>query len=179
MQIPGIPILRITPFRQGDQANLIKFLGNELYSRNTLTMPYPYTQEEADNWLAFIEENQEKHDAYIQWAIRHEDEGVIGAIGNMFKNGKDNHVDEIGYWMAVPFQGRGWMTAAVKRYCRHLYQTHGIIRVEANVFSYNPASGRVLEKAGFEAEGLRRKAYRKGDQLIDATMYAWLAQEHD
>jgi RimJ/RimL family protein N-acetyltransferase len=41
----------------------------------------------------------------------------------------------------------------------------------------NPASGRVLEKAGLRREGLLRQAIRKWDQFEDVVLYAILRQD--
>ena len=49
-----------------------------------------------------------------------------------------------------------------------------LVRLEAPVFEWNPASMRVLEKCGFQREGIRRKGIFKDGQVIDAVMYARL-----
>jgi len=177
LTIPEFSELYLAPFQDGDQAQLIRYLNEEIITRNTLAMPSPYRQKEADEWIALVEKHQAEYGVDTHWGIRHQKEGLIGGIGNMFKNGKDAHVDEIGYWLAVPFHGRGWMTAVVSRYIRYMQEEFGILRIEANVFDYNPASARVLEKAGFQKEGYRPKLYRKDDQYIDGILYAWLAPE--
>jgi len=53
----------------------------------------------------------------------------------------------------------------------------GLHRIEAGVFSRNPPSGRVLEKAGFMAEGLLRGCCRKGEAFEDVIMYAILRDD--
>jgi RimJ/RimL family protein N-acetyltransferase len=39
------------------------------------------------------------------------------------------------------------------------------------VYDHNPASGRVLEKAGFRQEGFARKYAKKGDHYVDAYLF--------
>jgi RimJ/RimL family protein N-acetyltransferase len=48
------------------------------------------------------------------------------------------------------------------------------VRIYANVFEWNPASARVLEKAGYSYEGRLRKSVLKDDQLIDQLVYSVL-----
>lgn len=177
LTIPEFSELNLTPFQEGDQANLIRHLNEDIITRNTLAIPSPYRQKEADDWIAMVEKHRAEYGVETHWGIHHQSDGLIGGIGNMFKKGKDAHVDEIGYWLAVPYHGRGWMTAVVGRYTQYLQDKLGILRIEANVFDFNPASARVLEKAGFQREGYRPRLYRKGDQYIDGILYAWLADE--
>jgi len=47
-----------------------------------------------------------------------------------------------------------------------------LVRIEARVYTHNPASAKVLEKAGFEREGILRKATKKKDQLIDVILFS-------
>ena len=64
------------------------------------------------------------------------------------------------------------MTEAVKMACDFVFSNTDIIRIFAEPFSYNGASCRVLEKAGFTCEGtLRSNAYKNGS-IVDMKMYA-------
>ena len=47
-----------------------------------------------------------------------------------------------------------------------------LMRLESPVFEWNPASMRVLEKCGFQREGVLRKSISKDGQIIDAVLYA-------
>jgi ribosomal-protein-alanine N-acetyltransferase len=63
-------------------------------------------------------------------------------------------------------------TAAVAAFVPWAFTRFNLARIHANVFAFNGASARVLEKAGFELEGrLRQSAYKNG-QLIDQLLYA-------
>ena len=66
----------------------------------------------------------------------------------------------LGYKLDEAQQGRGYMTAAVGMVVRHAFEELRLHRIEANVMPRNRASLRVLEKNGFENEGLSR-AYLK------------------
>jgi RimJ/RimL family protein N-acetyltransferase len=82
-------------------------------------------------------------------------------------------VVEIGYWLFVSARGRGVATRSVHQLTEHAL-ANGIWRVEAHVRIGNSASERVLERLGFEREGLKRKYLRHGDDRVDATMFALL-----
>jgi RimJ/RimL family protein N-acetyltransferase len=57
------------------------------------------------------------------------------------------------------------------------FANHELCRVFAHVFDWNPASARVLEKAGYAFEGRMRKSVTKEGQSIDQLMYAKIREE--
>jgi RimJ/RimL family protein N-acetyltransferase len=83
-------------------------------------------------------------------------------------------VVEVGYWLFVSARGRGVASRSVQQMTEHAL-ANGIWRVEAHVRIGNTASERVLERLGFEREGVKRKYLRHGDDRVDATMFALLA----
>ena len=78
---------------------------------------------------------------------------------------------ELGYWLFVEARGRGIATRVVHELVEHS-QANGIMRVEAHVRIGNTASERVLERAGFEREGVKRRLLRHGGERVDATLFA-------
>ncbi len=82
-------------------------------------------------------------------------------------------VVEIGYWLFVGARGRGIATRVVHALCGHAF-AGGIYRVEAVVRPPNEASARVLERAGFRAEGVRRGLLRHEGARVDARLFARL-----
>ena len=85
-------------------------------------------------------------------------------------------VVEVGYWLFVSARGRGVATRSVQQMTEHA-AANGIWRIEAHVRIGNAASERVLERLGFEREGIKRQYLRHGDDRVDATLFALLADE--
>jgi [ribosomal protein S5]-alanine N-acetyltransferase len=169
-----IPVNRdftLTPFAPEDKETLVRHLQDQEIYRNTLRIPSPYQDSDAEWWLAHVAKLQEQHGVPNQWAIRHHVHGHIGNIGMFVHDGLQNHLDEIGYWLAAPYRGHGIMTQAVVALCTEMFaQRPQLVRIEAGVFSDNPASIRVLEKAGFDREGTIRKRYFKDGVYLDSVM---------
>jgi RimJ/RimL family protein N-acetyltransferase len=80
---------------------------------------------------------------------------------------------ELGYWLFVEARGRGVATRVVQALVEDSHE-RGINRVEAHVRVGNAASERVLERAGFEREGVKRRLLRHGGERVDATLFAHL-----
>jgi RimJ/RimL family protein N-acetyltransferase len=129
--------------------------------------PHPYTEDHA---RAFLADRARRWPPW-SYAIALDDQ-VIGGIGIL--PGEDVHrrSAELGYWVAVPFQGVGVATRAVRRFVPWAMETFGLLRVFATVFHPNRASVRVLEKAGFRYEGRLRASVSKGGRVLDSLLYA-------
>jgi RimJ/RimL family protein N-acetyltransferase len=167
------PNLQLGAFEPGDKANLLLYMNDlELYA-NTSRVPHPYTETDADNWLALTKKEVEEHGHPINWALRSDELGVIGGIGAFLLDGPNSHRDEIGYWLAAPFRGQGLMTSTVDLFCQYLFEHRpSLQRIEAKAFAHNAASARVLEKAGFEREGFAKKLILKNGVCHDALLFA-------
>jgi RimJ/RimL family protein N-acetyltransferase len=85
-------------------------------------------------------------------------------------------VIEVGYWLLPHARGRGLATHAVRAAAREAFAS-GLWRVEAHVRIGNAASERVLERAGFTREGIKRRFLRHGGERLDATLFSLLADE--
>jgi ribosomal-protein-alanine N-acetyltransferase len=79
---------------------------------------------------------------------------------------------ELGYWLGEPFGGRGIATQAVVALTRWAFDTLDLERIFAVPFASNPASVRVLEKAGFAFEACLRSSVFKDGKCLDSLMYA-------
>jgi RimJ/RimL family protein N-acetyltransferase len=83
---------------------------------------------------------------------------------------------EVGYWLFRDTRGRGIATRSVRAATDHAF-ANGIVRMEAHVRVGNTASERVLERLGFEREGVRRRFLRHEGRRVDATLFALLAPD--
>jgi RimJ/RimL family protein N-acetyltransferase len=85
-------------------------------------------------------------------------------------------VVEVGYWLFPEARGKGLATRAVRAVAREVFAS-GLWRIEAHVRIGNDASERVLERAGFTREGVKRRLLRHGDGRVDATGFSLLADD--
>jgi [ribosomal protein S5]-alanine N-acetyltransferase len=153
-----------------DKLDLIYHINDPDVARNTLTIPHPYTPEDADFYFNLVKEWDAKHGVPTTFAIRY-DGRLIGGIGRFASYGIASHKDELGYYLGKDFRNKGIMTKTVVAFCDFLHQKHGIARIEAGVFEHNPASMQVLKKAGFENMGLHKKYHKKGDNFYDVVLW--------
>jgi len=169
MHIPLTSQISLTEFRLSDKPTCVERSGDREIYEGTLRIPHPYTPAHFDQWMEIIAESEARHGEPVNFAIR-ESDSVIGSIG--FDGLVNGHKAEIGYWLAKSWWGRGIMTAVVGAACDHAFARWKLVRITAHVFPSNTASARVLEKNGFECEGLLRKHHRKDGRFRDSRLYA-------
>lgn len=174
MDINLAPGLSLTAIRLSDQDTLVEVLNDRDIYAQTLRIPFPYTVEAAVGWLNFVAQPKDENGLPVHWAIRDATGTLIGCAGLDSSLAIAPHRAEIGYWLAKSHRGRGIVTAAVRAICEYGFTVLKLRKITAHVFSFNTASCRVLEKCGFECEGLLRSHYLKDDRLHDAKAYGKL-----
>jgi [ribosomal protein S5]-alanine N-acetyltransferase len=78
-------------------------------------------------------------------------------LGSLALRRPDLHRLDCGYVLARQCWGRGLMTEVLSEVARWAMRQHGIWRIGAVCDVENPASARVMEKAGLEREGVLRR----------------------
>ena len=132
--------------------------------------PHPYTLSHAREWIA----QTLARNPVSSFAIATPDE-VIGGIGLDLQRDAQLRTAELGYWIAESHWGRGIATHAVSCFTREAFVVFDLIRIYARVFETNPASARVLEKAGFRLEGRLRMSVVKQGRVLDETLFSLIA----
>jgi RimJ/RimL family protein N-acetyltransferase len=156
-----------------DDARTIRSLANDFFVSQWLTrrFPFPYTQGDAERWIARATGEQlGRH-----FAIEVEGE-LAGGAGYEPCLDERSGTAEFGYWLGRRFWGRGIATEAARMLSDYLLRRGALRRLEAGVFAPNVASARVLEKCGFSLEGRLRALYvdRQG-QVQDALLFGRVA----
>ena len=164
---------KLRPWRRSDRDSLVKHGDNRrvwLHLRDRF--PHPYTTADAQEWLTFVGGLTEP----THFAIEIDGEAV-GGIGFEVQPDVFGRTAEIGYWLGEAYWGRGVMTEAVRVVSRHAFERFDYTRLFAGVFESNPASARVLEKAGYTLEGRMRAAVFKDGRVLDNLIYARLRDD--
>jgi [ribosomal protein S5]-alanine N-acetyltransferase len=158
----------LRPWRVGDEASLVRYADNRNVWRNHRDrFPHPYTAADADAWI----KKASAETPATSFAIV-VDGAAVGGIGIDLGTDVFRRSAEIGYWLGEPFWGRGIATEALHAMTEYAFEHFDICRLEAGVFDWNPASMRVLEKAGYELEGRARLSVTKDGRTGDRLLYA-------
>ncbi len=127
--------ITLRTFEAADAPLVARHLANWNVSSMLARVPSPYTREMADQWIA-------GHGSSSDIICAIEVEGtLVGCIAQE---------QELGYWLAEPFWGRGLMTQAARAFVSFLFEEKGMHDLSSCYFKQNPASGKVLAHCGFE-----------------------------
>jgi RimJ/RimL family protein N-acetyltransferase len=160
---------RIRPFTATDADSIARHMNDRSIWRNLRDrVPHPYTIDDARHFLAAVEAGE--HTAY---AIDVGSEAV-GALGGHLGADVRRRTFEVGFWLGRAFHGRGIVSEALPVFVDEVFSRFDVGRVEAQVFGWNTASERVLEKAGFVREGVLRAAVTKDGATTDLSIWALL-----
>ncbi len=163
----------IRTFRREDINNLLRYANNKNIWLNLRDIfPHPYEVHHAEAWLKEVQAMKPQS----AFAIATKEE-VIGGIGLHPQPDVLRRSAELGYWLAEPYWGKGITTLAVRAITEWGFNNLEINRIFANTFGWNPASARVLEKAGFTLEGRMRQAVCKDGRMTDLLIYGKLKED--
>ena len=177
VRLPLIKDWYLSEIEPSDRAAYLLHLNDPAIYRYTLHIPYPYTPDDADQWLAMIDSLQQQLNGPSNFAIRNPAGDLCGGIGFIVPGGPPlPHQAEIGYWLAQPYWGQGIMTEAVRSFCHWILETYKFRRLTAHIFRENVPSEKVLLKVGFRLEGSMTHHYLKDGALHDGKLYAMMAQ---
>jgi RimJ/RimL family protein N-acetyltransferase len=148
----GIPVLATKRLvlrapRAGDAAAIASLINDRRIAENTARIPHPYSLADAHAFLAQV--NREPGEPSFVIALA---EGtIVGGCGIHVLGAAD---PEPGYWIGVPYWGRGYATEAARALLDHAFGTLGCEQLSGRARVSNPASRRVLEKCGFQWTGV-------------------------
>ncbi len=168
---------RIRPHIKADIEALPSIVSHRQIIENLLELPYPYTLEDARQWVN-RNIHSSKHKANNLTLAIEVAGKLAGGIGLM--EIVKGHKAVIGYWLAMEYWSQGITTQAVRLLVDHAFQEYALLRIEAGVFDGNLASRKVLERNGFQMEGiLRRRLKNRFDTIHDERMYARFRDQPD
>jgi ribosomal-protein-alanine N-acetyltransferase len=163
--------LKLRPYSNADIAELLPLIGAREVAATTLRIPHPYTEKDAREFIA-----DSQNESECRLAITLPSDGrLIGGIGLRIAPQHKNA--ELGYWLGVPYWGKGYATEAAHEMLRYGFEDLRLHRIFASHFKNNPLSGRILKKLGMHYEGCQREHIRKWDQFIDSELYGMLRRD--
>ena len=174
---PALPELRterllLRSFRAEDAPAVQRLAGAFEIADTTLLIPHPYPDGLAEKWISGHATALANGESLV-FAVTEAATGQLcGSIGLMIS--KEHAKAEMGYWIGVPFWGKGYATEAGRALLEYGFGQWNLNRIFALHFCRNPASGRVLAKLGLRHEGRLRQHIKKGDGFEDVECWGLL-----
>ena len=102
-----------------------------------------------------------------------------GAMAWELRNTRSAIVHVSGLAVHPRFRGRRLADDAARLFQHHLLRERGFHRIELEIYGFNERAQRHAERSGFVREGVKRKAYRRGDGWVDGVLYGLVAEDLD
>ena len=161
-------MVTLRPWQKEDAAALAQMLNNRNIVANLRDgVPFPYTIKDAIDFL----ENTAIPKSMYHFCIE-VNRQVAGSITIFPKDDVYKKTAEIGYYVAEPYWKRGVATKAIALVSEFAWKNLEVIKLYAEVFEFNLASMRALEKNNYHLECVRKKHVIKNGQFWDD--YLWV-----
>jgi len=163
MSQTGKPEVSLQPLRKEDATQLAAIANNKKVADSLRDVfPHPYRLEEALSFITICMDEAPQ----VNFGIRVNGQ-LAGVIGLIPQTDIYRISAETGYWLGEEFWGMGAATAALKLLISYAFDNLKLAKLYSGVFSTNRASIRVLEKCGFEQEGLLKRSLIKNGRILD------------
>jgi RimJ/RimL family protein N-acetyltransferase len=168
--------LVLRPFSLEDAEDVQCLAGDWDIAATTLSIPHPYERGMAESWIST------HHDEFIRgrktvFAVAHRELGeLLGAVSLTLR--RVHRCAELGYWIGKPYWNHGYATEAAIAAIHYGFRELHLHRIYATHLGRNPASGRVMTKAGMHREGNLREHVLKWGAFDDLVTYGVLACEY-
>lgn len=170
--------VRLRPYRAEDREALLAVFGDPRVVRYWSFAPWT-SLADADAYLAPLLAPPAPDDepASVPWAIADLATDALLGTTTIFALQREQQRAEVGYSLASAHQGRGLALEAVTLALGYAFDILGLRRVEADVDPRNLPSCKLLERLGFQREGLLRERWNVNGEICDTALYGLLARE--
>jgi len=137
--------LTLRPPLEVDADDIFSGISNPGVARNLSELPHPYLPEHACQWIA----RKSKENSNGVFTIHREK--LIGVVEVSQRTIGEPPV--LGYWLAQPYWGRGYMKEASRAAIAHAFRASGTDTIRSSALTDNEGSLRVMDYLGFTPVG--------------------------
>lgn len=167
--------LKLRPFLPSDAKEIQRQAGNPKIAEMTGTVPHPYLDGMAESWMG-LHAGWFQDKKQVTWAIEVQaTQKLVGCIS--FGLNQEHQRAEMGYWMGEEFWGNGYCTEAAIAGIEYVFEKCEMNKITSRYKSINPASGRIMIKAGMKQEGVLRDDFHREGKFLDIVVYGLLKRE--
>jgi len=167
--------VRLRPLTEDDTGDMHAVYSDEIamaYWSNTPTKTIAETRQ-----LVVRDVNAEKKGLALFWAIEWKETGAVIGKCTLWQYDENNQRAEVGYILNRRYWRMGLMSEALVAMIDYAFSGLGLHRLEADTDVKNTASLALLEKMGFQREGLFRERWYVNGQRQDSVMLGLLEQD--
>jgi len=135
-----------------------------------------FTTQEKDTEKFIDDQDKLYRDKKAVQVVLEYETNIIGMV-DYHEIDLSNEVGRIGYWLGEEFNGKGFMTSAVKEMVSMGFDDFALNRIEIQCAIENVKSRAIPERLGFVQEGILRSAEKVHGRYLDHAVYGLLKNE--
>ncbi len=161
---------------QADAPTLFEYFRDPEYTK-FVSFDLHTSVEQTKGFIALMTNMYQQNDS-IRWGIQlKESKQLVGTAGLHFWK-RDIRCAEVGYHVGRPYWGRGFATEVLRALVDFGFHRMNLNRIEGRHNAGNDASGRVMEKVGFQKEGIWRQREIKYGELVDVVQFSLIREDY-
>lgn len=163
-------IFELKQWEEKYKESLVRYANDDFIAwKMKNSFPHPFTLEQGNEFINQCSMKEGKEQISRAIVVNGE---AVGCVTLTF--GKDifSRTGELEYWIGEPYRKKGIVTQAVIRICEEVCLKYKLFRIQAEPVATNIAARKVLEKAGFDLEAIRRKSVFMNGCIHDSYLYA-------
>lgn len=168
--------LLLRAFALTDASRVQELAGDIEVARTTLSIPHPYTLEDAKSWLGSITSSDNERRGYPFALVSKDSSQLIGCMS--INVARPHQRGELAYWIGKPYWRQGYASEAAKRLVRYGFEDLNLNKIWAVAMSKNQASWSVMKKLGMNYEGEQKQHILKWDQFEDVVYYGMTKKDY-
>jgi [ribosomal protein S5]-alanine N-acetyltransferase len=175
--------LVLREFAMADAPELHRLARSREVARTMLHHPHPYEEGMAEEWIRGLRPMCDAGIGTTFAMVLRKGAALVGRV-SLYTRAPDgtavlgeDGMGLLGFWLGVPYWNKGYATEAVAEVVRYGFEERSLLRIRANHFGSNAASGRVLRKVGMSHVGTRPNYYEKWGNAEDREEYVLLVQD--
>ncbi len=166
----------VRKYKSTDTEDLYRNIRSKEISRWTIGLPYPYPKETAAKFIRWSQKQCRERKEFHLGIVLKETQKVIGGVG-LKRIDYKHQCGEFGFWLGKKHWNQGLTSEAARLMLHFGFRQLRLHRIYAHAFDENIGSRRVLEKCGFQLEGIMRQAVIRNKKRHDLYNYGILRSE--
>ncbi|MGF1691999.1 GNAT family N-acetyltransferase [Photobacterium kagoshimensis] len=160
--------LILRPFQLSDALTVQKLAGDPLIANGTINVPHPYDDGMAGQWIGKHVAGWHSQQSAIYAITLKSNHQLIGCVG---LHNINNHTAQLGYWIGVPFWGKGYCTESAQRIVDFAFKKLELEKIYSRHLSREAAPGKVMKKIGMKHVMRKNGALRVNRLTEDLDYY--------
>lgn len=168
--------LILKPYTSSQAGKVSELAGGREVTATTF-VPHPYTLEHASEWIELHKHWIQEKKAFPLAMMKKDTKELVGTM--TLRVDLKHHKGELAYWVGNPYWKQGFATEAAQKIIEFGFNEIQLQRIWSAAMTENPASVKVMQKAGLSYEGTLKKDIYHWNEYKDIDVYGLIKEDYE